>query len=88
MNETLCPVDFQSAGMIIDDEVNQMLINPIPQGVRLHIVIDACHSGMLPPYHPSFGVSGERNMFENSLGMHLDAGVCGKRAGESVGRLC
>ena len=50
MNETLCPVDFQSAGMIIDDEVNQMLINPIPQGVRLHIVIDACHSGALSPF--------------------------------------
>lgn len=33
MNETLCPTDFKQAGMIIDDEVNQMLINPIPQGV-------------------------------------------------------
>ena len=33
MNETLCPTDFQQAGQIIDDEINQALINLVPQGV-------------------------------------------------------
>ncbi len=35
MNETLCPTDFDTAGMIVDDELNQLLINPLPQGVRM-----------------------------------------------------
>ncbi len=36
MNETLCPTDFQQAGQIIDDEINQALINLVPQGVSPH----------------------------------------------------
>lgn len=35
MNETLCPTDFKQAGQIIDDEINQSLINLVPQGVSL-----------------------------------------------------
>ena len=33
------------AGMIVDDELNRLLVNPLPPGVRLHAIIDACHSG-------------------------------------------
>ena len=33
------------AGMIVDDELNRLLVNPLGPGVRLHAVIDACHSG-------------------------------------------
>ena len=33
------------AGQIVDDEVNAVLVNPLLPGVRLHAVIDACHSG-------------------------------------------
>ncbi|DBA75792.1 TPA: hypothetical protein ACH3X1_010200 [Trebouxia sp. C0004] len=45
LNETLCPCDFKQAGMIVDDELNNWLVNPLPQGCRLHCIIDACHSG-------------------------------------------
>lgn len=45
LNETLCPVDFKYAGEIIDDELNRLLVNPLPAGVKLHAIIDACHSG-------------------------------------------
>jgi hypothetical protein len=31
--------------MIIDDEINAVLVNPLAKGVHLHCVIDACHSG-------------------------------------------
>lgn len=31
--------------MIIDDEINRLLVNPLMPNVRLHAVIDACHSG-------------------------------------------
>lgn len=45
MNETLCPLDFETAGMITDDEINDTIVKPLPHGVRLHAIIDACHSG-------------------------------------------
>lgn len=47
MNETLCPLDFKQAGEIVDDDLNRILINPLPKGVKLHAIIDACHSGSM-----------------------------------------
>ncbi|CAA7395113.1 unnamed protein product [Spirodela intermedia] len=44
-DETLCPVDYQKSGAIVDDMVNAILVRPLPQGVTLHAVVDACHSG-------------------------------------------
>ena len=31
----------------MDDELNQILVNPLAPGVRLHAIIDACHSGSM-----------------------------------------
>ena len=44
-DETLCPLDFKTQGMIVDDEINATIVRPLPRGVRLHAFIDACHSG-------------------------------------------
>ncbi len=33
------------AGQLIDNELNALLVNPLPHGVRMHCIIDACHSG-------------------------------------------
>jgi metacaspase-1 len=44
-DETLCPLDFETQGMIVDDEINAALVRPLPHGVKLHALIDACHSG-------------------------------------------
>jgi hypothetical protein len=30
---------------MVDDELNQLLVRPLPPGVTLHAVVDACHSG-------------------------------------------
>lgn len=50
MDETLVPSDWASpgsggGGMIVDDEVFQSLVEPLPEGVRLTACFDACHSG-------------------------------------------
>jgi hypothetical protein len=45
MNETLCPLDYARSGQIVDSWINQMMVNPLPQGVVLHCLVDACHSG-------------------------------------------
>ncbi|XP_047336285.1 metacaspase-1-like [Impatiens glandulifera] len=44
-NETLCPVDFKTSGMIFDNEINDAIVKPIKTDVKLHAIIDACHSG-------------------------------------------
>ncbi|KAJ6764337.1 METACASPASE-1-LIKE [Salix koriyanagi] len=44
-DETLCPTDFETEGMIVDDEINAVIVKPLPHGVKLHAIIDACHSG-------------------------------------------
>ncbi|XP_072973540.1 metacaspase-1-like [Typha angustifolia] len=44
-DETLCPLDFEENGMIIDDEINETIVRPLPQGAKLHAIVDACHSG-------------------------------------------
>lgn len=44
-DETIIPVDFQKTGQIVDDEINKMLVKPLPQGVRLTAIFDSCHSG-------------------------------------------
>ncbi|KAI0507626.1 hypothetical protein KFK09_013752 [Dendrobium nobile] len=43
--ETLCPVDYEDKGVILDDELNATLVRPLRSGVKLHAIIDSCHSG-------------------------------------------
>lgn len=44
-DETLCPLDFETQGTIVDDEINATIVRPLPRGAKLHAIIDACHSG-------------------------------------------
>ncbi|KAI9080599.1 hypothetical protein K1719_037460 [Acacia pycnantha] len=46
-DETLCPLDFETEGVIVDDEINATLVRPLPRGAKLHALIDACHSGTM-----------------------------------------
>jgi len=52
-DEALCPIDMEENGMLVDDELNEILVQPLPAGVRLTCFLDACHSGtgMDLPYH-------------------------------------
>lgn len=43
-DESLVPVDFRRAGCIIDDEVRQHLVDPLPEGCHLRMILDCCHS--------------------------------------------
>ncbi|TXG53942.1 hypothetical protein EZV62_019198 [Acer yangbiense] len=44
-DETLCPLDYETEGSIIDDEINETIVRPLTQGVKLHAIVDSCHSG-------------------------------------------
>ena len=45
-DECLCPLDYNTAGFIRDDELNKMF-SSIPENVKLTCVIDACHSASM-----------------------------------------
>lgn len=46
-DETLVPVDYQSAGQIRDDIIFEELVAKLPAGVSLKVVMDCCHSGSI-----------------------------------------
>ncbi|KAJ2746195.1 Ca(2+)-dependent cysteine protease [Coemansia sp. BCRC 34301] len=43
-DETICPVDFETKGQIIDDVMNAIMVRPLPRGARLTAIFDCCHS--------------------------------------------
>lgn len=45
IDECICPVDFETSGMIVDDELRILLVDNLPKDVKLRVVFDACHSG-------------------------------------------
>ncbi len=44
LDETICPLDFATAGMITDDEIRAKLVNQVPNNGKFLALIDACHS--------------------------------------------
>jgi len=46
-DEALVPCDYESAGLLRDDETYRTLVGPLPDGVWLTCVLDCCHSGTI-----------------------------------------
>lgn len=46
-DETICPLDYQENGFIIDDTLRKEIINPIKDASNIHFtaIFDCCHSG-------------------------------------------
>ena len=59
LDETLVPVDYRSAGCIIDDDIYTIMCSRLPAGVRLTAVMDCCHSGSLMDLPFSFEATDE-----------------------------
>lgn len=45
LDEAILPCDWEEAGHILDQEINQNLVTKLDEGVKLLCVIDCCHSG-------------------------------------------
>ncbi|KAI0385744.1 caspase domain-containing protein [Hypomontagnella monticulosa] len=64
-DEVIYPVDYENAGHIVDDQLHQVVINPLQAGVRLTAIFDSCHSGSvldLPYIYSTKGVLKEPNL--------------------------
>lgn len=46
----ICPLDYNvsaasGGGIITDDEIRTLIVNRVPRGARLYIILDCCHNG-------------------------------------------
>lgn len=44
-DETIEPLDFNESGQMRDDDLNRILVEKMPAGVYVTVIIDTCHSG-------------------------------------------
>lgn len=50
LDSCLCPLDYAEpasagGGIITDDEIRTLLVNKVPRGARLYVILDCCHNG-------------------------------------------
>ena len=50
LDSCLCPLDYNApasagGGIITDDEIRALLVNRVPRGARLYLILDCCHNG-------------------------------------------
>ena len=64
-DETLCPSDYASAGQILDDEIHEVLVKGIPQGVRLTAIMDCCHSQSILDLPFTYNINGDLEITMN-----------------------
>jgi len=46
-DEALVPLDYQDSGMLLDDDLFNILIEPLKQNVHMVSLMDCCHSGTI-----------------------------------------
>ncbi|ORX77058.1 metacaspase [Anaeromyces robustus] len=66
-DETILPLDYQTAGQIIDDVIYENLVTPLPQGCRLTAIFDSCHSGTVLDLPYTYQCDGQIEVIENDM---------------------
>ncbi|KAH6916789.1 metacaspase [Coprinopsis sp. MPI-PUGE-AT-0042] len=86
-DEAICPVDYEEAGVIVDDQLHDLLVKPLPVGCRLTVIFDSCHSGSaldLPYMYSTEGKIKEPNRLADA-GQGLMSAVQSYSAGDMGG---
>jgi len=66
-DETILPLDYQTAGQIVDDVIYDNLVQPLPQGCRLTAIFDSCHSGTVLDLPYTYQCDGQVEVIENDV---------------------
>jgi len=74
-DETIYPVDFRTAGHIVDDDMHKIMVAPLKKGVRLTAIFDSCHSGSALDLPYLYSTSGKQK--EPNLAKEAGAGLLG-----------
>jgi metacaspase-1 len=64
MDETLIPVDYEKTGIIVDNDLFDILVANLPKGVRLTCIMDCCHSGSILDLPYTYGLDSNNNITE------------------------
>lgn len=78
MDEVVYPVDFKTAGHLVDDEMHALMVRPLPAGARLTAIFDSCHSATaldLPYVYSTEGKIKEPNLLAEAGSGVLTAGM-------------
>ncbi|OUM65244.1 hypothetical protein PIROE2DRAFT_25262, partial [Piromyces sp. E2] len=66
-DETILPLDYETAGQILDDVIYENLVTPLPQGCRLTAIFDSCHSGTVLDLPYTYQCDGQVEVIENDV---------------------
>jgi hypothetical protein len=66
-DETILPLDFQQKGQILDDEIYENLVQPLPKGCRLTAIFDSCHSGTVMDLPYTYQCDGSIEVIDNDV---------------------
>ncbi|KAM7205772.1 Metacaspase-1A [Naviculisporaceae sp. PSN 640] len=86
-DEVIYPVDHETNGHIVDDEIHHYVVKPLQAGVRLTAIFDSCHSGSvmdLPYIYSTKGVLKEPNLAKEA-GMGLLSAIGSYAKGDMAG---
>lgn len=86
-DEVIYPLDYKTAGHIVDDEIHHVVVKPLMPGVRLTAIFDSCHSGTvmdLPYVYSTKGVAKEPNLAAEA-GQGLLSAVSAYASGDMAG---
>lgn len=72
-DEALVSRDFQTSGMILDDDLYELLIKDLPDGVHMTCLMDCCHSGTIMDLPYLFKGDGSQAEMILDPNMNLDA---------------
>ncbi|PYI22822.1 hypothetical protein BO86DRAFT_125144 [Aspergillus japonicus CBS 114.51] len=64
-DDVIYPLDYRTAGHIVDDDMHDIMVRPLQPGVRLTAIFDSCHSGTaldLPYVYSTQGILKEPNL--------------------------
>jgi len=57
-DEVIFPLDFKTAGHLVDDLMHDIMVKPLPPGCRLTAIFDSCHSGSALDLPYTYSTSG------------------------------
>jgi len=72
-DETLVPLDYESAGQIRDDDLFQCLVGKFERGVTVTCIMDCCHSGTVLDLPYVFKADGESDEMRPAQGFDYSA---------------
>ena len=86
-DETLIPVDYQTAGQIRDDAVYTELVGRMVKGSTLTCLLDCCHSGSVLDLPFTFKANGEEQEMRQNPKINFDK-IQGVAISYVISKLC